>query len=204
MSSKSTKDPKEDNFFGTSIILYLILAAITFLFAGVMGAYMYNRFTVTLPPIHIPNLFYLSTVVILAVSYLCQRVLTFFDKGDFAKLNNYWIYILIGLFIFGLMQYFGWNELIRSGYPASSNNSIGYLFALSALHLIHILGGLPFHLKENWRHYLIKKKDDFAALEYLSQQSNRERLLLICKYWHYLDILWLVLMIFFGINAIWT
>jgi cytochrome c oxidase subunit 3 len=203
MTTRRITDPKEDNFFGTSIILYLILAAVTFLFLGVMGAYMYNRFTVDLPPLQVPNLFYFSTIIILLVSYACQLSLKAFDQGHFKKLHQMWILILVGLMVFGITQSIGWNQMIEAGYPASSNNSVGYMFALSALHLLHIAGGLPFHLKVNWRHYLLSKKDEFAEIEYLSEDSNRERLVLIIKYWHYLDILWLILMVFFGINALW-
>lgn len=203
MTTRRAKDPKEDNFFGTSIILYLVLAAVTFLFLGVMGAYMYNRFTVDLPPLQVPSLFYFSTIIILLVSYVCKLSLKAFDLGNFKKLLQIWILIIIGLLIFGITQSVGWNQMIDAGYPASSNNSVGYMYALSALHLLHIAGGLPFHIKENWRHYLLSRKDDFARIEYLSEESNRERLVLICKYWHYLDFLWLILMLFFGLNALW-
>ncbi len=194
-------DPKEDSFFGTSFLLYLVLAAITFLFLGVMGAYMYNRALFDLPGMQIPGIFYLNTLIILGVSFLVRSARHAFEISHFDQLHQRWLYILGALFLFIILQFYGWYALIESGLPARANNSVGYLYVLSALHIVHIFIGFPFHIKEWWGQYQTARAGDFAKMEYLSQHEHRDRITLIGRYWHYLDILWIVLMLFFIVNS---
>ena len=198
---KAYEDPKEDSFFGTSFLLYLVLAAITFLFLGVMGAYMYNRALFDLPGMHIPGIFYLSTFLILAVSFLVRAARHAYDQSHFQQLYSRWQWILYALILFIALQLYGWYTLIDTGLPARANNSIGYLYVLSALHIVHILIGFPFHIKELWTQHKSQRQGDFGTMEYLSQEDRRNRIKLIGRYWHFLDILWVILMLFFIVNS---
>jgi len=201
MKNFTHEDPKEDSFFGTSFLLYLVLAAITFLFLGVMGAYMYNRALFDLPGMQIPDIFYFSTLLILGVSFLVRSAHHAFESSHFDRLFQRWQWILFALLLFIVLQVYGWIDLVDAGLPARSNNSVGYLYVLSALHIVHILIGFPFHIKELWSQYQTGRKGDFAKMEYLSQHERRDRLSLIGRYWHYLDLLWIVLMVFFIVNS---
>jgi len=201
MKRQAYDDPKEDSFFGTSFLLYLVLAAITFLFLGVMGAYMYNRALFDLPGMEIPGIFYVSTFLIVGVSFLVRSARHAFQISHFDQLFQRWISIFLALLLFIGLQIYGWYELIDSGLPAEANNSVGYLYVLSALHIVHIIIGFPFHIKELWKQYKSQQAGDFSKMEYLAQHENRDRLTLMGRYWHYLDILWIVLMIFFIVNT---
>jgi cytochrome c oxidase subunit 3 len=201
MKYKKYDDPKEDNFFGTSFLLYLVLAAISFLFLGVMGAYMYNRALFDLPGMQIPEIFYLSTLLIVGISFLVRSASHNYEQSDFNALFLRWQLILGALLLFIILQIYGWISLIDSGMSANANNSIGYLYVLSSLHIVHILIGFPFHIKELWRQYLAQREGDFSKMEYLSQESRKNQIFLIGRYWHFLDFLWVILMAFFIINS---
>lgn len=201
MKKQAYDDPKEDSFFGTSFLLYLVLAAITFLFLGVMGAYMYNRALFELPGMQIPEIFYVSTLLILGISFLVRSAHHAFQVSHFDKLYQRWQWILLGLLGFIGLQIYGWYALIDSGLPAEANNSVGYLYVLSALHIVHILIGFPFHIKQLWKQYKTNQSGDFAKMEYLAQDENQDQLKLMGRYWHYLDMLWIVLMVFFIVNT---
>jgi cytochrome c oxidase subunit 3 len=204
MGQKKYQDPREDSFFGTSFIIYLVLAAIGALFLGVMGAYLYNRMLFDLAPIAVPDIFYLSSAVVIIVSILCARTLNSFDQSNFNRVISYWMIILVAVIVFMVLQMMGWVNLIESGYPASRNNSVGYLYALSALHLFHILIGIPFHIRLFWRQVKVWRSDEFSRIEYIAQNSNRQHLQLMSRYWHFLDILWIILMAFFLFNNLFT
>lgn len=196
-------DPKEDSYFGTSFIIYLILAAIGALFLAVMGAYIYNRTLFDLPPVTIPKAFYVSTILVIMLSFLSVKALRFFDDNDLNSLFRYWSIILIVVVFFMAFQMYGWYSLIQEGYTASRNNSLGYLYALSALHLFHILIGIPFHIWLLWKQAEVFRSDQFDRFEYTAQEKNRQKLQLMTRYWHFLDGLWLLLMIFFLFNSQW-
>ncbi len=201
MKYKKYDDPKEDNFFGTAFLLYLVLAAISFLFLGVMGAYMYNRALFDLPGMQIPEIFYLSTLLIVGISYLVRSARHHYDQSDFNSLYLRWQLILAGLLLFIVLQIYGWVSLIDSGISADTNNSVGYLYVLSSLHIVHILIGFPFHIKELWRQYRAQREGDFSKMEYLSQENRKNQIFLIGRYWHFLDLLWIILMVFFIVNT---
>lgn len=201
MKKQRHDDPKEDSFFGTSFIIYLVLAAIGMLFLGAMGAYLYNRVLFDIPSIQIPGIFYVSTVVAIIISILCSRTVRAFNNNNFNSVITYWAVIIIGVLVFMVLQIYGWYTLIDEGLPASQNNSMGYLYVLSALHLFHILVGLPFHILILWKQYTAYQTDDFEKIEYIAQRRNKEHLILMSRYWHFLDGLWVVLMVFFLLNS---
>lgn len=202
MKEKKPSDQKEDSFFGASIILYLVLAAISFLFLGVMGAYLYNRAIFELAPMYIPDIFYLNTLLIIGVSVFVTRSLKAFQNSHFARLFSSWTYIFVGLLVFITLQLVGWQQMIAIEQEINSNNSASYIYALSSLHIIHILIGLPFHGKILWKLWRIRQQDDFSRIEYLAQKQNRDQLVLTGRYWHFLDGLWVLLMVFFLLNSL--
>ena len=201
MSQKPIEDPKEDSFLGTSFVIYLVLAAVGALFLAVMGAYLYNRALFELPPIVIPNVFYISTFIVIFVSYLSTQANKHFNNDNFGKLFRVWIAILIFILLFMVFQMWGWYQLIETGFPASRNNSIGYMYALSALHLFHILIGIPFHIRILWKQFIVNRSESINQLEYLAVDKNKQGIVLMTRYWHFLDALWLALMIFFLIHS---
>jgi cytochrome c oxidase subunit 3 len=69
------------------------------------------------------------------------------------------------------------------------------------VHLAHVVAGLPVLI----RFYVIAKKrmiDPVTVLVYFSDPEKRLKLRLLTVYWHFLDVLWIYLVVFFGINAL--
>jgi cytochrome c oxidase subunit 3 len=82
-------------------------------------------------------------------------------------------------------------------------NNIGigkqYLYAISGLHFAHVVAGLPFLLLFIITAYR-RMKEPVSVLIYFSDPNKLMRLELLTIYWHFLDILWLVLVGFFIVN----
>jgi len=89
--------------------------------------------------------------------------------------------VLALLFLSG--QLIAWQQLSASGYLASSSPAVAFFFVLTAVHGLHLLGGLWV-----WSKTLVRKF--FRGVEL---QELRLSVELCAVYWHYLLIVWLVL-----------
>ncbi len=66
-----------------------------------------------------------------------------------------------------------------------NNASSSYIYVLSFVHLLHVLGGILFFLVLLFAVYVLKRP-----------QINNLRLRLGATYWHFVDILWIYLLLF--------
>jgi len=83
----------------------------------------------------------------------------------------------------------------------TSDNSAGYLYVISGLHFAHVIGGIPFlgYFLYQARKYM---KEPVSVLVYFSDPSKRLNLRLLTMYWHFLDALWIYLVLFFFVNQL--
>ena len=91
-----------------------------------------------------PNLLWLNTLVLLAVTYFFNKITNDFKKNNFdkVKINLLIVGFLSYLFLFG--QIFFWFQLMKSGNYVSTNNYFSSFYIFTALHGLHLLGGLFF------------------------------------------------------------
>jgi len=186
-------------FHPKNIILFLTLAGLTMLFLSLSFAYVYTRTLSKLPPLQLPWLFYVNTLVLLASSYtLLQSKQAYLE--DMTGRYQQTLYITISLsFLFLVLQGIAWYSLFNQNIMIQSDNSAGYLYVISGLHFFHVVAGLPFliYFSIQAKKYMI---EPVSVLVYFSDPHKRLNLKLISIYWHFLDILWVYLMVFFVIN----
>lgn len=186
-------------FHPKNIILFLTLAGLTMLFLSLSFAYVYTRTLSKLPPLQLPWLFYVNTVVLLASSYtLWQSKQAYLE--DMTGRYQQTLYITISLsLLFLVLQGIAWYSLFNQNILIQSDNSAGYLYVISGLHFFHVVAGLPFliYFSLQAKKYMI---EPVSVLVYFSDPHKRLNLRLISIYWHFLDILWVYLMVFFVVN----
>jgi cytochrome c oxidase subunit 3 len=112
------------------------------------------------------------------------------------------LWYTLGLSLFFLvMQCLAWYMLFQKQIFITSDNSAGYLYVISGLHFVHVIGGIPFLgvflYKAN--KYM---KEPVSVLVYFSDPAKRLNLRLLALYWHFLDGLWIYLVLFFFINQV--
>jgi cytochrome c oxidase subunit 3 len=110
-------------------------------------------------------------------------------------------YTLLHSLLFIGLQTVAWVLLFRSNIALNSSTTAAYLYVISFVHLAHVVAGLPFL----YLFYRAAKKhmvDPVTVLVYFSDPEKRLRLRLLTLYWHFLDILWVYLVIFFTINLL--
>ncbi len=167
--------------------LFVLLAASTMVFAAFTSAFVVRRglsddwTSMAKPPI-----LFVNTVVLLASSFvldLSRRALKAHDRGKF---NLWWTAATALGILFLVGQAIAWSQLKDAGIYVATNPSSSFFYVLTAAHAFHLLGGV-------------------AALVYVDVQAWRLRLGpakrtaidVTAIFWHFLDGLWLYLMVLF-------
>ena len=167
--------------------LMVVLAAVTMFFAAMTSAFVVRR-GLSEDWIHtqLPGVIWFSTAVLLASSIAIEFARRELKAGGRAGFNRLWIVgsALGVLFLIG--QYITWRQLNANGIYLATNPSSSFFYVLTAAHAIHLIGGV-------------------CALLYVSIQALRLRLGpskrtavdVTAMYWHFLDGLWIYLLVLF-------
>jgi len=167
--------------------LWVAIASIVMMFAGLTSAFIVKSNMVGWNDVEMPNVFWYSTAVILISSVTVQMALRSFQKRE---MRQYRLLIALTLLLgvlFIIMQWYGfnylWNQHIRFSGSAGAGQ---FLYVIFGLHALHVLGGVVAMVIMFLRAYFGKiKLYSVAPVE------------VIVSYWHFVDILWIYLLIFF-------
>ncbi len=181
------------------IVMFLLLAGITALFLGFSGAYLYNRIQQNIPPVSLPSLFYWNTGILLASSGTLILAKRAYLEDNTAKYRLALLGTLFLTFCFLGAQVLAWYQLSNQDIFIDYSNMASYLYVISGLHLAHVVAGIPFLLMFIITAYR-KMKTPVSVFIYFTDDSKRRKLNLLNIYWHYLDGLWIYLILFFAIN----
>ncbi len=183
-------------FHPYNIMLVLLLFGLSMLFLALTLSYAYTRVTMGVGTIQVPPLFYLNTLVLLGSSYTmvrAQRAYLRDDTAEYQKSLQQTIWLSV---VFMGLQAITWTWLFKINLVSlSSSTAAGYLYVISIVHLLHVVAGLPFiylFLKAAKKHMV----DPVTVLVYFSDPEKRLKLRLLTLYWHFLDLLWIYLVIF--------
>jgi len=180
-------------------MLWSFLGTIIMMFAGLTSAYIVRKGAGEWVLYKLPDLFWLSTGVILISSillYVSQKAL-FENKLTLHKITL-GATLLSGI-AFVILQYYGWQQLTSYGVRLTGNPSGSFLYIISGLHALHILGGIVF-LVIFFAKSLLKRD----VVDKLLEELNPNRFLgykLLSTYWHFVGLLWLYLFVFFWYNS---
>lgn len=164
--------------------LRLLLAAITVLFSLLLIAY-HDRMMMggdwqALPE---PWLLWLNTAMLIASSVALQWASISGRQGYIRDVRRGLLFGGATAFLFLVGQLLAWQQLVELGYFAASNPANAFFYLLTALHGLHLLGGL---IAWSWTSERVWRRD--AEVERLRLSVE-----LCTVYWHYLLVVWLVL-----------
>ena len=181
------------------IIVYLLLAGISALFLGFSFAYLYNRIQTGMEPVNLPPLFYWNTFLLIGASLILREAKKFYLSDNTEKYQLMLVITFILTLSFLVLQILAWQQLINNNISLTYNNLASYMYLISGLHFAHVVGGLPFLAHFIWQS---KKhmKEPVTVLIYFADPAKKRKLKLLTTYWHFLDLLWIYLIIFFLLN----
>jgi cytochrome c oxidase subunit 3 len=184
----------------SSIIMALILAGVTVLFAALTFAYLYTRIDKGMKGISVPALFIFNTIFLLAASFCIEKCRKYVTLKDDRKVLRFGVLTIILTLIFLVLQGIAWGQLLSEQRAPGSSGGYGYLYALSILHFLHVIVGIPFLLRILLPLYSASKEGS-AALFFLTKDPER-RIRHTAWYWHFLDLMWIYLVLFLVVNSI--
>lgn len=186
-------------FHPYNVMLVFAMAAISMLFLGIMVAFVYTRVESGVLPIRLPWLFLISTTLLLSCSFFFRRARHAYQADDPAVFHRSLVVILWLTVAFLMVQIAAWWWLFSNNIDLKSGQGAGYLYLLSMLHFVHVLAGIPF-LWFYLRKFKVQMQSDLGGLLFFSDPEKRLQLRLVSMYWHFLDALWVLLVLFFFIN----
>tara|TARA_B110000305_G_scaffold231720_1_gene285592 strand:+ start:1167 stop:1787 length:621 start_codon:yes stop_codon:yes gene_type:complete len=167
------------------VALYVLMAVIGVLFSLFSVAYIgrmaYGDWR-TLPE---PTLLWLNTAIIMLSSISFHQATKNAKENQIKRSREY--LLLSGVLTFGFIvgQLFVWRELVSFGYFASTNPSYAFFYLLTALHILHLAGGLIAWTVVTIKSFIPQKETSDFAL----------KVNLCAVYWHFLLIVWALLFI---------
>ncbi|MBV6440186.1 MAG: cytochrome c oxidase subunit III [Haliscomenobacteraceae bacterium CHB4] len=200
MDQNQTQQQDEFLFHPKNLMLFILLFGLSALFLALTAAYIYTRVTMDVPPVEIPILFIFNTLVLLGSSRTMIRAKRCYLNDDTIGYQQNLKYTIWLSLFFMVMQTVAWWWLFQKNVRLdNSATTVQYLYVISFVHLAHVIVGLPFLI---FFYNTAKKRmvDPVTVLVYFSDPEKRLKLRLLTIYWHFLDGLWIYLVLFFGIN----
>jgi cytochrome c oxidase subunit 3 len=181
------------------ILISLVLSSITALFLGFTAAYLYSRWQSGTAPVSIPDLFYINSIFLIASSYVLLLTKKAYENDQTARYKKYLVITLILTLLFLIFQIIAWAQMIQMNIHLRSNTLASYLYVISGLHFTHVIAGIPFLIFfiMDARKRLVEPA---SVLVYLSDPDKKRKLTVLSIYWHFLDGLWIYLVLFFMAN----
>jgi len=182
-------------------MLFILLFGLAFLFLALTVAYVYIRVTNDVPPVQVPMLFVFNTIILLASSWTMVRAKRCYIADDTPGYQQNLRFTIWLSLLFTIMQAVAWWWLFENNINLGTSTTTSFLYVISFVHLAHVLAGLPFLFK----FYRAAKKymrDPVTVLVYFSDPEKRLGLRLLTLYWHFLDGLWVYLVLFFAVNQL--
>ncbi|GAB3292686.1 cytochrome c oxidase subunit 3 [Hymenobacter tenuis] len=176
------------------MMLYLGMAGVTVLFIMLLVAYAYTRYHSNAAPgiYPLPRFFSLSTIVLLISSYTINQASRLYSQDDLRSLGRCLGATLLLSSVFAGLQLLGWRELMNQGVFLDGVASGTFIYLISALHVAHLLGGMLFLLALLLRTQHAAR-DAVRTLVFIRNPYRRLQLRMVTIYWHFIDVLWVVL-----------
>ena len=186
-------------FHPYNVLLILLIISLSVLFLALSISFVYTRFQNASPPIKLPWIFLFNTLILLASSGTMIYAKRAYLDDDTERYKQA-LAVTMGLsVVFLVLQIIGWSNLFNQNVSLTSSTSASYLYVISGLHFAHVIGGFPFLGYFIWQAHK-KMKEPVSVLVYFSDPEKRLKLRLLTIYWHFLDALWIYLVVFFFVN----
>ena len=167
--------------------LWAGMASILMMFMGWTSAYIIKQAAGNWIDYKIPDIFFISTGVIILSSIFLHTSYRSFLSGNAKRYKL--LLVLTGVLgiTFVAMQYIGWSHMFNIGIDLKANPSGSFFYLITAAHAAHVLAGVAAIFVACFHAF---------ALEYKVTPKRKNRFELVLHYWHFVDLLWVYLLLF--------
>jgi cytochrome c oxidase subunit 3 len=170
----------------SSTAIWVFLFAVTMMFAAFSSALIVRKgSSMDWQSFTLPSILYVNTFVLLLSSVTLEvarkRIGKFMGGVKLgAESPARWLYVTLFLgFLFVAGQYIAWRQLRAQGLYLATNPSSSFFYLLTAVHALHVLGGLSALL------IMIAKLNKLTL--------RRNTVVATSRYWHFMGVLWVYL-----------
>lgn len=166
--------------------MWVAIGSMVMMFAGLTSAFIVKSNQAGWRTVDIPNMFWISTAVIIVSSLTVQLALRSFKQREMNRYRQWTgLTLLLGV-AFVALQWLGFQQLWEQKIQFKGSGAGQFLYVIFGLHAIHVVGGILALIV-----IFIKA---FAGKVKLYSSVPVE---VMATYWHFVDLLWLYLLIFF-------
>lgn len=176
--------------------LWLAISVLCMAFGGLTSAYLVRKAAPNWQEFVMPIQFTYSAVLMVLSSITLQGAVWAFKKDKISIYNATLIVSLVLAVSFLVSQFLGWKTLEANGVYLDGNPSGSFVYVISYLHVAHVLGGIiPMMIALVRSFWLFGDTNKLAAFK--TNKNKRVGIELLATYWHFVDILWIYLLLFF-------
>ena len=166
--------------------LWVGMASIIMMFAGLTSAYIFKSSTANWEVIQTPKEFWYSTVAIVISSLTVQGALRAFRQREMRQYRLLMIVTTILGLVFVALQYAGFQWMWENGVRFKGAGQGQFLYVIAGLHALHVIGGIVALVLMTLKAFFGKTKS-----------YNTIPVEVVSTYWHFVDLLWVYLLVFF-------
>jgi cytochrome c oxidase subunit 3 len=166
--------------------LWVAMASIIMMFAGLTSAYIVKRSAPNWEEIQTPQFFIYSTIALLASSLMVQLGLRAFKQRNMSRYRLLLSITTVLGIAFVVLQWLGFRWMWTHGVQFKGAAQGQFLYVIVGLHALHVIGGIVALVI-------------MALKAFFSNRRNYNSIPveLVATYWHFVDALWLYLLVFF-------
>lgn len=172
------------------MLLWFGMVSMFMMFAGLTSAYVVSTTRRDwLNDFKLPNAFIISTVVMLLSSITFHLAKVAMKKGNRSNTTALLLVTLALGSAFVVAQFYGFSQVVESGYyftGPESTVTTSFLYIVTIMHLAHLFAGIIVLLVVIYNHF----KQKYTPTQTLGIELG-------AMFWHFLDILWVYLFLFF-------
>ena len=166
--------------------LWVALGSIIMMFAGLTSAYIVKREQPGWTTFDVPRAFWYSTAVMLLSSLTVQMAQKAFKDREMLRYRNLISLTTILGLLFVALQWIGFRQIWKTGVTFKGSGGGQFLYIIAGLHALHVLAGIV-------ALFIMITKAFGARI----RNYNPVPVELMSTYWHFVDLLWIYLFIFF-------
>jgi len=166
--------------------LWVAMGSIIMMFAGLTSAYIVKANQANWEEVEMPRAFWYSTAAILLSSLTIQAAVRAFKQRSFSQYRSLMAATFVLGTLFVVLQWVGFRWLWEHGVQFRGAGAGQFLYVIAGLHGLHVIGGIIALL-------VIFLKAFFGK----TKTYNSVPVEVMAGYWHFVDVLWLYLLVFF-------
>jgi len=176
---------QKNKFMGLThaeVFMYLLMTVISITFLFITNAYLFRMNFADWQSLPMPSLVWFNSgaLVLASVGMVWAKQGAKVDDNSNLKIGL----MATGVFgvLFALGQIKAWQELNTFGYFLASNPANTFFYLITALHVMHVLGGIIAWMRVSFRVFSRSKKT-----------VTEHTIGLLGIYWHYMLLVWALL-----------